>query len=140
MNPEHKYPSPDGRFVFHIFPWEARMSLWIETPNLVEVASGERLVRFKDSNWSLDGATWLDSGRVTMTLRKYPGDHTPGNFEVTVDCAARTAAVAGRMVPLTAVERELQKLYAAARPLDPRLQKLRSLLHRLLPGCGSSRG
>lgn len=115
MMPELKYPSPGGTYVFHIYPWEARMSHWIECPKLVEVASGASLLSFKDSNWSLDRAEWLNASTVSVTLRKYPGDHTPSGFEVTLDCTAKTAALADRVIPLNKLETELQKLYATAR-------------------------
>ena len=37
---DFRYPSPDGRYGFRISSWEARMSHWIESAELIEVASG----------------------------------------------------------------------------------------------------
>ena len=71
---ETKYPSPDGRYIFQIDAWEARMSLWVESPKLIDTQSGQDVFSFKDANWSLDGADWLDADRVKIFLRKYPGD------------------------------------------------------------------
>ena len=61
--------SPSGRFGISISAWEVRMSLWIETPLLCERRSGQRLLVFKDSNWSLNSAEWLsDSVVVRFTF------------------------------------------------------------------------
>ena len=88
--------SPDGRFVIRVNAWEARMSLWVETPNLYDTVANESLLTFRDSNWSLDHASWETGNIVTMSLRKYPGDHTPPSVAVTINCVARTASVAGK--------------------------------------------
>ena len=70
------------------------MSLWIETPTVLEKATGETLLAFKDGNWSLDAARWLSDSVVELTLRKYPGSHLPVNVIATLDCANRTARIA----------------------------------------------
>ena len=72
--------SPDGRFLISISAWEARMSLWIESPTLSERDSGEQLLAFTDQNWSLDSADWLDEAVVVLNLRKYPGNHRPPSY------------------------------------------------------------
>jgi hypothetical protein len=78
----------------------------IECPELIDTIAGETLLRFHDSNWSLDSAQ----------LRKYPGNHTPASFAVLVDCALQTAAVDGKAVgDLSGVEPEPDRLYAAGR-------------------------
>jgi len=92
---ETKYPSPDGTYLFQIYPWEARMSLWIESPELIDTRSGQSLLRFYDSNWSLDHAQWLDDSTVELSLRKYPGNHTPSSLEVVLDCRRKTASLLG---------------------------------------------
>ena len=84
--------SPSGRFRIAISAWEARMSLWIETPTLSD-KTGETLLSFKDSNWSLDAARWLSDSVVELTLRKYPGGHLPGQIVAVVDCAQRNAKI-----------------------------------------------
>lgn len=95
------------------------MSHWIESFTLVEAASGEIVLRLRDTDWSLDTAQWLGDSLVKMKLRKYPGDHTPPSFEVQVDCEARTAQVAGEpempVVPLRKLEHTLERLYAAGK-------------------------
>lgn len=67
------------------------MSLWIETPTLLDKTTGQMLLSFKDTNWSLDAARWLSDSTVELTLRKYPGNHLPVNVTATIDCANRTA-------------------------------------------------
>jgi hypothetical protein len=100
--------SPSSRFLITISAWEARMSLWIETPTLIDCSSGERLLVFKDSNWSLNSAEWLSESVVVLKLRKYPGNHIPSEVTATVDCTAKTAEVNGKKVDtLGNVERYL---------------------------------
>ena len=116
MDPEEKYLSPTGTYVFHIAAWEARMSHWIESFTLVELASGASVLRLRDSNWSLDTAEWLSESEVRMQLRKYPGNHTPSSFEVRVNCEAQTAQVNGGLpMSLNKVEPALNRLYASAK-------------------------
>jgi hypothetical protein len=83
--------SPTGRFEVRVSPWEARMSLWIETPAIFDKASGECLFSFEDSNWSLNSANWLSEAVVELRLRKYPGGHTPPEITLTIDCVAKIA-------------------------------------------------
>jgi hypothetical protein len=111
LNMETKYPSPDGCYYFRIYPWEARMSLWIECPDLIEAGSGQSLFRFGDSNWSLDHAEWLDYTTAELKLRKYPGNHSPSSLTATIDCVQQTASLMGApAIPL----RELESAMDAA--------------------------
>jgi hypothetical protein len=114
--------SPTGRFLIGISAWEARMSLWIESPTLSERDSGELLLAFTDQNWSLDSADWLDEAVVVLNLRKYPGNHRPPQVIAKIDCAARTAEVDGRRIDSLAqlehvLDESLEWIYAA--PLPP---------------------
>ena len=86
------------------------MSLWVDTPTLTDCATGENLLSFEDPNWSLNEARWTDDSTVVLGLRKYPGNHTPGAIDVTINCAARTAVVGSVAVgKLDEVERQLEK-------------------------------
>jgi hypothetical protein len=110
-----KSTSPGGRYQWRIYPWEVRMSLWIETPQLYDTAAGRALLDFKDTHWSLDAVEWLDDSRARITLRRYPGDHQPPSLEALVDCAAGRAEVGAEPVA------GLDQLEAAlARALRPR--------------------
>jgi hypothetical protein len=112
MESEKKYKSNGGDYVFHTWAWEARMSHWIESFALVDVASGRSLIAFKDSNWSLEQALWLSSSVVRFSVRKYPGDHTPSEFEVEADCATLLAHVqGGAEIPFSEIEPTLDALY-----------------------------
>ena len=102
--------SPTGRFVIGISAWEARMSLWIETPTLSERLTGKQLLAFKDPNWSLDSADWLNDSTVVLKLRKYPGNHVPTGLIATVDCLAGTAVIGEtRVDSLECLEDRLDK-------------------------------
>lgn len=107
MDPGSCYPSPDGRWIVRTVAWEARMSHWIELPEIIDATSGARLLAFVNPNWSLDRARWMGPARVELQLRRYPGDHVPPLVFVEVDCAARSAMVDGLSVALPAVEATL---------------------------------
>jgi hypothetical protein len=102
--------TPSGRFRITISAWEARMSLWIETPTLLDKMTGTTLLSFRDSNWSLDAARWLTDSIVELTLRKYPGNHLPPQLVATVDCVNRCARVGNlEATPLEEVEAALER-------------------------------
>lgn len=130
---ETKYPSPTGKYHFQIAPWEARMSLWIESPALLKAKNDEVIFTFDNPNWSLDSAEWLNEEHVKMTLRRYPGDHTPSSFEVEVDCDAKQATVGRDAIPLDALEKHLESLcQPSQRKIQPAAPgRLASLLSRL---------
>jgi len=107
-----KSTSPGGRYVVRVYPWEARMSLWIESPELYDTAAGQALFVPKDSHWSLDSAVWKSESVVAMQLRKYPGDHLPCQFEVTFDCVSLHASLGGVAVGNVAkLEQALEQAY-----------------------------
>lgn len=90
MTRELQSQSPIGVYAIEVIAWEAAMSLWVESPVLIDRTSGLDLLRFRDANWSLDQATWLDDSRVRLLMRRYPGNHSPPDVDVVVDCKART--------------------------------------------------
>jgi hypothetical protein len=90
--------SPSGRFQIVISAWEARMSCWIETPTLRDQTTGEILLSFKDSNWSLEATRWLSDIVVELTLRKYPGNHLPAQIVATLDCIHGNAKIGETVV------------------------------------------
>lgn len=111
MSYEIKYQSPSGAYRFLIVPHEMRMSLWVEWPTLVDARSGQTLLKFSDSNWSLDDAEWLSDSSVRMCLRHYPGGHIPPQFIVVAECVGMTATIqGGTEIPLSEVELALDKL------------------------------
>ena len=103
------------------------MSLWIETPAVLDKTTGETLLKFKDSNWSLDAARWLSDSIVELTLRKYPGNHLPVNVIVTLDCANRTASIGEKEVLLLVdVESALESVWNATSVSDSRASSVNS--------------
>jgi hypothetical protein len=84
--------SPDGQYQITLAEREAGNSHWVLTPTLRDTRSGETLLELS-SRWSLDETHWRSESSVTLILRKYPGNHTPPDVTLTVDCAARTAQV-----------------------------------------------
>jgi hypothetical protein len=90
---EIKSTSPDGRFQVTVEPWEARNSLWVESPTLRDTRRNEVLLRFESEMWSLASSEWQAAGCVQLTLRKYPGNHAPAQIVTAIDCIHRTAKV-----------------------------------------------
>src|SRR5688500_11642150 len=58
MTPEVRSTSPDGRYRLVVTSWEARNSLWVDTPQVVEATTGEPLLRFSSDKWSVDANRW----------------------------------------------------------------------------------
>jgi hypothetical protein len=111
MSHEIKSRSPDDRFQVLVAVWEARNSLWVESPTLYDTETKTTLLKFTDDNWSLDSAEWISSSQVRLTLRKYPGDHRPTQLVATIDCTVRTAKVEQLLpVPLENLEELLEQL------------------------------
>jgi len=116
---ETTVPSPSGRFEVRVSPWEARMSLWVETPTVVDTATGRELLAFADVRWSLDEAEWVSDSVVELWLRKYPGSHRPPGVMVTVDCDGETAQIGEATVPFREVERTLDQALTWPQPPAP---------------------
>ncbi len=110
---EVRSASPNGRYIVRVYPQEMRMSHWVETPELFDTATQQVLFRPVDSAWSLGAVTWQSESVVAMTLRRYPGAHTP--IEATFDCAGGSAKIAGITVERFAgsprVENALEQAY-----------------------------
>jgi hypothetical protein len=96
--------------------WEARMSLWIETPTLRNKATGEVVLSLRDTNWSLNSARWRSDDVVELRLRKYPGSHTPAEIMATLDCSQRTARIDGMVMPISELEAALERALTWPQP------------------------
>lgn len=109
------------------------MSLWVETPTVVDTATGATLLSFDDGRWSLDAADWLSDSVVQLWLRKYPGAHLPSGVMVTLDCGARTAQIGETTWPLREVEPALNRALTWPEPPTPEAPRgLVGVLKRLL--------
>lgn len=105
--------SPDQQFSLYVDVWEARNSLWVYSPQIRDARDGTCLLMFKDKHWSVERDVWLDNTRVALMLRKYPGNHYPVMFSVTVDCAELTAELSPLgFVALDALEAALESTLA----------------------------
>jgi hypothetical protein len=133
--------SPSGRFQIELDEREVFNTCWVGTPTIIDRADGSVVLSFTDTFWSADAAAW-NGDRVTLTLRKYPGNHTPSDIQATVDCAARTAAVGGAPpTPIAGLEAALSAAltwqWAPADPLPPPPpppDPVRSFLRRFFGG------
>lgn len=87
--------SPSKRFEIQVEAWEARNSLWVNSPVIWDAEQSSTIFSFKDECWSLDSATWVGDSTVRLLLRKFPGNHSPDHIRVEVSCIATTALVHG---------------------------------------------
>jgi hypothetical protein len=78
--------SPGGQYSLLIAAREMRMSHWLEMPKLVSTHDQQTIFDLWDSWWSLDDITWDTAATCSLTLRRYPGNHTPSYVIVHVDC------------------------------------------------------
>ena len=102
--------APGGRYQVDVLPWEARMSLWVYTPEIIDTVEDRVLLGFTDNAWSSDKAAWLTDTLLTMVLRKYPGDKTGHGLRVLIDCANETADFREQLgIPLPALEQALEQ-------------------------------
>ena len=90
---ELRSTSPTGRFEVRVIAWEARNSLWVESPVIFDLIENKILLRFGSELWSLDESEWKSDFVVRLVLRKFPGDHTPVQLEVLADIQNQTGSV-----------------------------------------------
>lgn len=103
--------SPDGRYCVRVTPWEARNSLWVYSPRIIDTRQGLCIFQFSDACWSADQSTWLTPTTVELNLRKFPGDRMGQGVRVVIDCDGRVARWgSGKTVALSDLERALETL------------------------------
>jgi len=105
MAAELQSTSPSGRYKVFAEPWEARMSLWVYPPEIVDAKTQELVLKFVDPNWSMDFVEWESETVVRLGLRKYPGDRN--GITVHVDCETRRGEIGASRVSLTELEEAL---------------------------------
>jgi hypothetical protein len=91
-----------------------RMSHWLAQPLIVETVTSRTILDLTSTQWSADTVRWADdSARVTLAMRRYPGD-APG-VTVTIDLRAAVATIDSLMesatVPLIQLSQWLEALY-----------------------------
>ena len=77
--------SPDGRYEVRSTPWEASASQWVYTPSIVNTSTGAVLYQPSDDRWSADNVTWTSASAVTLTMRRFPGNHEPAQISLSID-------------------------------------------------------
>ena len=127
--------SPAGRYEITLSEREAFNSHWVHTPTLVDKHTGETLLAL-GSSWSLDESAWQSDSIVALTVRKYPGNHSPPDVVAMIDCDGRTAQVGeGAPVSLAELERRLDAalswIHAQPRPAAGARTGLIGVLRRL---------
>ena len=127
--------SPSGAFEIRVSMREIFNSHWLEVPTIFGRPGDSIVWTVADDRWSLDRAAW--SGEcVTLTLRKYPGNHLPSDLEATIDCVARQARLGESTVTLESLEPALEKALAwqFAMPTPPPANDPLSRLKRFFRG------
>ena len=109
-----RIPAPDGAYTVFLVPVEMKMSHRLAQPLIIETATNRTVLDLTDTSWSADAVRWSDdSVRVTLDMRRYPGD-APG-LTATIDLHMETAAIASAAesvtVPLGQLARWLEAFY-----------------------------
>jgi hypothetical protein len=103
--------SPTGAYEIFIKSWEPRMSLWVQTPEIIDRQSQEIILAFRDDRWSLEKSAWIDNTNVQLTLRKYPGNHLPTELTIAIDCQNRLATMPNcKYLALSELEEQIDLL------------------------------
>jgi hypothetical protein len=103
--------SPTSSYEIRIESWEARNSMWVQTPTIIDLQLQDTILEFRDPYWSLNNAEWISNTDVKVTLRKYPGNHIPAELAIEVECKHRLATLPnGQQVAITALEDQLDLL------------------------------
>lgn len=84
--------SPNGKYKVVFSSMEMRMSHWVDSPMIIEVATNTLLYTPSNNLWSADTVKWSDDSRyVVMSMREYPG--TKKGFTLTFDVVTETHSI-----------------------------------------------
>jgi hypothetical protein len=98
----HVLLSPIGGYAIHFVSSEMRMSHWIDSPVVIETASGLIFFSQADSLWSASGVKWReDSQRVVFDLLRYPGDAPSLRMEIKLPRQSARVSAPGEQVEIT---------------------------------------
>jgi hypothetical protein len=122
MSDIQQIDSPDQRFFIRLASNEMRMSHWVTSAALWERDPQRLLLEIGDWQWSSEQIAWsADSQRVTIGLRRYPGD-APG---IVIDIDPERQIVFPHVpaetqpVPFAALNSFLERYYARHRRARP---------------------
>lgn len=107
-------PSPNGQFFIAVGSYEMRMSHWVNSAALWRSEPRELLLELGDSLWSTDSIEWSDdSRRVTVGMRRYPGDALPIMLDLSpVEMIAVPHAPADTLpIPFSSLNAFLDRFY-----------------------------
>jgi hypothetical protein len=101
--------SPTGRFEVRVRVWEARNSLWVESPEVFDLIENKSVLRFCSDLWSLEESGWKSDSVALLVLRKFPGNHTPVHLELLADFQNQTVFVqSSQTVPFNDLEQTME--------------------------------
>ena len=122
MSDIQRIDSPDQRFFILLTSTEMRMSHWVTSAALWAAHPQRLLLEIGDWQWSSEQIAWnANSRRVTIGLRRYPGD-APG-IVIDIDPDRQVvlphAPAATQPVPFAALNTFLERYYAHNRRAKP---------------------
>lgn len=109
MTADFQSSSPSGSYKVLVDPWEARNSLWVYSPWIIDARTQDVILELADSNWSMDCAVWESDTTVRLDLRRFPGDRLPLGISVQVDCAHRYVVIGDARFPITELDQMLDR-------------------------------
>ena len=118
IEPDSTHLSPDGRIRIEYASEEMRMSLWVDTPHVVDAATGRTI--FRPPSSLISGThEWGEDGRFALGLRKYPDGRFSVNLAFDVD--AGTVRLDGEDIayPIADAERITAQRFAAYAATNP---------------------
>ena len=122
MSDIQRIDSPDQRFFILLASSEMRMSHWVTSAALWAYHPQRLLLEIGDWQWSSEQIAWsADSRRVTIGLRRYPGD-APGiviDIDPEQQIVLPHAPAATQPVPFAALNIFLERYYAHNRRARP---------------------
>ena len=111
MSLEVQSSSPSGRYKVFVDPWEARNSLWVYSPLIIDAETQDVILKLDDRNWSMDSAEWESDTTVRLGLRRFPGDCSPLGVSVKVDCVSGCAMIGDARFPLNEIDQALDRTW-----------------------------
>jgi hypothetical protein len=122
MSDIQRIDSPDQRFFILLASNEMRMSHWVTSAALWACDPQRLLLEIGDWQWSSEQIAWsADSQRVTIGLRRYPGD-APGiiiDIDPDRQIVLPHAPAETQPVPFMALNAFLERYYTQHRRVRP---------------------
>ncbi len=115
MSESQRIGSPNQRFFILLASSEMRMSHWVTSAALWAAHPQRLLLEIGDWQWSREQIAWsADSRRVTIGLRRYPGDAPVIVIDIDPErqVVRPRAPAAIQPVPFAAINTFLERYYA----------------------------